>query len=205
MQRGFEYASKTWHPVKREMLPFQCKCNCARRRRAHFILNKVQTTAIYVWIISCKKHTFFRHPSLELWLSSWIKTYVNWITFDKIDRWHGIWHKNPVSGYFRFINIPDVKVLVWKFWLKVLGGSRKLGLNSGSGALIYGAWNRAQFIFIRPQTRNHDQGKALSLDNFDHKITETRNKGNLLLILGESQSSLFQVLMKYEFLTYPQV
>ena len=168
-------STKTWHPVKREMLPFRCKCNCARRRRAYFIPNKVQTPAI---CLDCQ--------------------------LQKNTHLFGI-HKNPVSRYLGFINIPDVKVLVWKFWLKVLGGSRKLGLNSGSGALIYGAWNRAQFIFIRPQTRNHDQGKALSLDNFDHKITETRNKGNLLLILGESQSSLFQVLMKYEFLTYPQV
>ena len=53
-----------------------------------------------------------------------------------------------------------VKVLVWKFCLKVLGGSRKLGLNSGSGVLIYVPWNRGQFIFIPNPNQKSCDGKA---------------------------------------------
>ena len=101
--------TKTWHPVKRKMLPFRCKCNCARRRRAFFIPNKVQTPAICLDCQLQKTPIFLASIKIQF-----------------------------LCRYFGFINIPDVKVLVWKFWLKVLGGSRKLGLNSGSGAWFMG-------------------------------------------------------------------
>ena len=89
-----------------------------------------------------------------------------------------------------------VKVLVWKFCLKVLGGSRKLGLNSGSGVLIYVPWNRGQFIFIpnpnqkscdgKAKTRNHD-GKA-KIRNHNGKA-ETRNHDGRAKIRNQEEKA----------------